>query len=156
MLRAFDSILRPLIETIDSIDSYFDPDLAPAELLPWLAAWVGAEIDDRWPEEVRRALIKETVGLHRERGTAAGLRRALKIVTGQDVLVLENTAGLRLDEGARLGLNTELSDPQPHTIYVTIQGDAAGVDMEALHEVIRRMKPAHATYSVRTTEGQVP
>jgi phage tail-like protein len=152
-LRIFDSVLRPLLEMIGAVDSYLDPALTPAGMVGWLATWVGEELAPAWPEEARRALAGEAVALHRERGTGAGLRRALQLVTGREPLVIENTPGLRLDADARLGINTSLESAAPHTIFVTLPGSAAETDLDAVGEVFRRMKPAHATYSVRTTEA---
>ncbi len=152
-LRIFDSVLRPLIEMIDSVDSYIDPGLGPTPIADWIGLWVGAEVEQSWSEDIRRALIKETVGLHRQRGTAAGLRRALATVTGAEALVIENTPGLRLDADARLGINTTLAAGEPNTIHVTLPQGSDSVDLEAVGDVIRRMKPAHATYAVQITEA---
>jgi hypothetical protein len=66
-------------------------------------------------------------------------------------LVTENTGGLRLDADARLGINTSLQDAEPYTIRVVICG-ADGVDMDAVTDVIERLKPAHAAYSIETAE----
>ena len=151
LLRVFDELLRPLLQTLDALDSYFDPTLTPAELVPWLATWVGEEMPVSWPMAARRAMVKEAATIHRMRGTKAGLKRALELVTGREVLVTENTSGLRLDADAKLGLNTSLQDPEPYTIWVVICG-GDGVDLDAVTDIIERLKPAHAAYSIKTAE----
>lgn len=150
-LRVFDDLLRPLLEQLDALDYYFDPLLTPVELLPWLERWIGEETLRSWPETARRALVKEAAVLHRSRGTKACLERALHLVTGRDVLVIENSAGLRLDDGAELGINTSLEAPEPNTIHIVIRG-GNGVDLTSVTEVIQRLKPAHAAFSIRVTE----
>ncbi len=42
---ALDDILAPVLCTLDSLPAYFDPALAPADFLEYLAAWVGAPGD---------------------------------------------------------------------------------------------------------------
>jgi hypothetical protein len=44
-----------------------------------------------------------------------------------------------------------LQDTEPNTIQVVICG-GDGVDLEAVIEVIERLKPAHAAFSIRTAE----
>jgi phage tail-like protein len=150
MLRIFDAVLRPIIETIDSMDGHFDPRLAPEGLLPFLAAWVG-ESPNR-PIPVLRDLIRQAASLHRDRGTKDGLSTALSFATGAEALVVENTSGLRLDAHARLGINTTLAPFEPNSVHVTLLGARGPVDEEAVAGVVRDFKPAHATYSVRTSE----
>jgi phage tail-like protein len=150
-LRIFDSVLRPIVEAIGSMDAYFDPRLTPGDLLPWLAGWVGAGIQGR--EDVTRLLAAETASIHRARGTKAGMRRALAITTGSEPLVIENTEGLRLDADARLGINTTLAPFQPNALTITLIKGADEIDEEAVAGTIRELKPAHATYSLRISEA---
>jgi phage tail-like protein len=150
-LRVFDSILRPLLEQLDAIDCYFDPDLTPANLLPWLGSWLGEELPRSWPESARRALLREAAAIHRARGTQSGLKRALELVTGREVLVIDSSTGLRLDGEAQLGINSSLEIPDPNTIHVVIHG-GSGVDLGAVTDVIQRLKPAHAAFSIRVVD----
>src|SRR6476620_3318162 len=64
-----DTVLAPVLSTLDNLPAYFDPSLAPADFLPWLSSWVAADIDPAWPEELRRAVVARAVELHRRRGT---------------------------------------------------------------------------------------
>ena len=148
-LRVFDSILRPILQTIDAVDDYLDPDLAPAALVGWLATWVGEDLEERLPEKTRRALVREAGKLHRERGTRAGLRRAIEVLTGVEPLVIENTPGLRLDADSRLCINTALLDSSPNNIYIVVQGGGGAVDSDAISRVVDSLAPAHAKVTVR-------
>ena len=153
LLRLFDSQLRPVIETIDALEAYFDPALAPRALLPWLAAWVGEEIDGVPGEASQRALISQAAELHRRRGTRSGLRQALELLTGKGVLIVENTAGLRLDEDARLGLNTTLEPFEPHRIQIMLPHPLSEAELEEVAEALRKLKPAHCTVFLRSVEA---
>lgn len=88
---------------------------APAEILPWLAGFLGLVLDERWTAAVRRKLIAEATFLFRFRGTVAGLLRFLEITldpssvtepflsqTGNGVVIVENYR-LRGVGGAVLG-----------------------------------------------------
>ncbi|NEC21477.1 phage tail protein, partial [Streptomyces parvus] len=52
-----DTVLAPVLSTLDNLPAYVDPALAPADFLPWLASWVGVEADPAWPVELRRAVV---------------------------------------------------------------------------------------------------
>lgn len=81
-------------------DLLLDPRDAPAEVLPWLASFVGLVLDERWanapspagqpPADVRRQYIEEAVWLFRRRGTLPGLQRFIEIYTGIPVVIVEH------------------------------------------------------------------
>lgn len=64
---------------IDSIHTYFNPDLTPEEFLPWLASWVALSLRDDWEPATKREFIKQIVPLYRLRGTQEGLREVLSL-----------------------------------------------------------------------------
>ena len=68
-----------LEEIIDNIHLYFNPKETPEEFLPWLAGWVALSLRNDWKVEVKRAFIRQIVGLYRLRGTKAGLEKILGI-----------------------------------------------------------------------------
>ena len=60
------------------VGDLWNPDTIPAHLLPWLAWALSVDDWDReWPEAVKRAVIAESVEVHRRKGTRAGMHRAL-------------------------------------------------------------------------------
>lgn len=67
-----DTVLAPVFATLDNLPAYFQPRLAPADFLGWLASWVAVEADPAWPEEVRRSVVERAVELHRWRAPGAG------------------------------------------------------------------------------------
>ncbi|OKJ38996.1 MULTISPECIES: phage tail protein [unclassified Streptomyces] len=77
-----DTVLAPVLSTLDNLPAYFDPALAPADFLPWLASWVGADLDPEPPLELRRAVVARAVELHRWRGTRRGLIEQLRLCFG--------------------------------------------------------------------------
>jgi phage tail-like protein len=74
LVAGLDEVLAPVFLTLDSQDAYIDPALAPADFLEWIASWVGAELDESWPTDRKRQLVRDLVSLYRARGTVTGLR----------------------------------------------------------------------------------
>lgn len=149
-LLIFEQILAPIERTISNIPYYLDPRLTPEALLPWLASWVDLVLDERWPLEKRRLLVRRAADLYRWRGTARGLKAYLQIYAGVEPLVIENTSGMALSPDARLGVNTQVDDLRDHCFVVTLPlADPEALDMEIVHTIIRSMKPAHTAYEVR-------
>lgn len=66
-----------------------NPHAAPPEWLDWLASFIGLGMQPCWPEAARRQMIAEGARLFRGRGTLWSLKRMLEILTGAQVLVLE-------------------------------------------------------------------
>ena len=153
LLRMFDEMLRPLLGTVDAVDCYFDPLITPPAFVEWLGAWVGEELSPSWPDRSRRALVSEAAWIHRARGTHAGIKRAVELVAGCEALVIDNTEGFRLDEDGRLGVNTALQPPERNRIQIVLRGSAADIDLEAVNDVVRKLKPAHCAFSVELADA---
>jgi phage tail-like protein len=162
-LMLFESFWAPIERTIDQLPFYLDPRTAPPDLLPWLACWLDLVLDERWPEEKRRRLLRSAVTLYRKRGTRQGLREYLEIYTGQVPLILEHRAhNFRIGPDARLGPGIALgTENVPHTFAVVLRlppmraqdGRAAEQQEEERRYMIERIieaeKPAHTAYTLR-------
>jgi phage tail-like protein len=150
-LRIIESILGPIEGTIDNLANYFDPRLAPAALLPWLASWVDIELDENWPLDRRRQLVAWAARLHRWRGTRRGLREYLRLYTGRTPLIVENFDGMRLDQDAQLGTTTRIGRgvPRAHCITVTVlANDPDTLNEGVLRRIIETQKPAGVGYTL--------
>jgi phage tail-like protein len=149
-LLIFETILGPIERTIDNIAYYLDPRLTPPELLPYLASWVGLELDENWPLPQQRQLVLWAATLHRWRGTRRGLRQHLRLYTGRTPLIVETFDGLRVGQDAGLGVNTRLGDaPRPHWIAITVLSDRPEeLDERILRQIIELEKPAHIGYTL--------
>ena len=110
-LLIIESVVAPIEKTIDDVADYFDPSVTPEAFLPWLAGWVGQELDEHWPRERWRTLIARAAVLHRWRGTRRALRERVSLYVGRPPLVVENFSGMRIGQDAALGLNTTLGEP---------------------------------------------
>jgi phage tail-like protein len=147
---ALEEVLDPVIAVLDSLEHHFDPDLAPPDLLEFLAAWLGIELDESWPEERRREIVRRAGELHRMRGTRGGLELALAIAFPELPLRIEDAGGVSLsaapddaaapDEAAPgfvVYCDVPITEPTPALLARTIE----------------RLKPVDVTYRLRIRAG---
>ena len=147
-LRIFEDILSPIQATVNTLPERFDPRLAPPAMLRLLETWVGAQRPGRMPDDRWRQMVKNTLWLHRWRGTKRGLRLALEIATGQRPLISEYAAGLVLGSDAALGVNTALEGGTALNFSVMFDCAPETVDRTLVEAIIRDYKPASTSYSV--------
>jgi phage tail-like protein len=153
-LRIFESILDPIEEIVTSIDSYFDPVMAPPHVLPWLASWLSLVLDEEWPLEKRRHLISRAVELYQLRGTLRGLMEYLAIYSGVQPIIVEHYGGIRLGRNSQLGWNTVLGDGRQHSITVNLRvGPQEQIDLRKVKTIIEAEKPAHVAYALEIAEA---
>lgn len=143
-ISALDSVLAPVIGTLDNIDAYFDPDTTPEDFLAWLGSWVAASVDAGWPEDRRRAFVGQAAELYRRRGTADGLRDHVQIHTGGIVEIIENggSSWSATADGKLPGT------PEAVVVVRVIVDDPDAIDKVKLHELVQASKPAHVVHRV--------
>jgi phage tail-like protein len=168
-LMLFESFWAPVETQIDNVRYYFNPGTTPDGFLPWLASWLGLELDERMSIERRRQLIRSAVSLYRRRGTRQALQEHLEIYTGGQVQIVEHRANdFRLGPDARLGPGIALGrGNMPHTFTVilylpSISPSEGDKDEQARRELARRRaietiietgKPAHTAYKLVIREA---
>ncbi|MFF3529992.1 phage tail protein [Streptomyces rubiginosohelvolus] len=148
-----DTVLAPVLSTLDNLPAYVDPALAPADFLPWLASWVGVEADPAWPVELRRAVVARAVELHRWRGTRRGLVERLRLCCGVH-------AEVRDGGGATWSAEPGAALPPPPTgellvrVWPVRADDGAGaVDAHRVLELATAACPVHLTCRVEVLPG---
>lgn len=150
-LRIFEDIHDPIRRTASGLPQYFDAPIAPPELQDRLAEWVGESREGPLAALSRPAwgrLVRESIELHRWRGTRRGLRRALEIATGRTPLITDSGAAMVLGDDASLGSNTRLENGAPFQITVTFECDPDEIDTRLVDAMIRRHRPAHVAHTV--------
>jgi phage tail-like protein len=169
-LMLFESFWAPIETQIDNLPCYFDPQMTPPEFLPWLASWIDLVLDEQWPEERRRQLLRSAVPLYRKRGTQKGLEDYLEIYAGTRPEVVEHRAqNFVLGPAGQLGQGIALGTANvPHTFTVrlrlpAVEGRscdarepdrlAAGGPQELARQrkieaIIDAQKPAHTRFTL--------
>lgn len=120
------------------LSSLWNPNTLPENGLPWLA-WA-LSVDDwqsHWPESVKRDVVAASPGIHRMKGTAGAVRRALKNL-GASVELKEwwQTGGepYTAEMVAYAGVNL---DPQNNTLLTPKM-------QQQLFDAVMRTKPARS------------
>src|SRR3954454_21096106 len=55
---ALEGVLDPIIAILDGLESHFDPDLAPRDILDLLSVWVGVDFDESQTLSARREKVR--------------------------------------------------------------------------------------------------
>ncbi|KOU51838.1 MULTISPECIES: phage tail protein [unclassified Streptomyces] len=146
-VEGLDVVLAPLFNVLDCLEAYFDPALAPEDFVDWLTGWVGTELDGTEPLEIRRHAVATAVSLHRVRGTAQGLSRAVQLAFGVRPEITES--GGATWSARPLG-------PFPGTprssLRVTLRvSDPSSVDPHRLQAVVAAARPAHLPFTAEVS-----
>ncbi|MEU9760751.1 phage tail protein [Streptomyces sp. NPDC047985] len=144
-----DTVLAPVLSTLDNLPAYFDPALAPADFLPWLASWVGADLDPALPEELRRAVVARAVELHRWRGTRRGLIEQLRLCFGVHADIRDGGGVAWSSEPG-----AELPAAPTGELLVRVWAPHGGpVDASRVLDVVAASCPVHLTCRVEILPG---
>jgi phage tail-like protein len=152
LCASFDEVLAPVLLSLDSFPAYLDLALAPEDMLPWLAQWVGMAADRgghlgaaraaRQDPDLQRQQLRASREQHQSRGTRRGIELAVRAAYGVAVEVTENGAATWSTEpgGALPGSRTP-------DLVVTVRVDRPEqVDPDALDAFVAAVKPAHVPH----------
>lgn len=164
-LANLEGILTPIEDRIAAAQMLFDARSAPAEVLEWLAGWLGLAFEPAWEKEEhrRRLLIRHAYTFFQWRGTPRGLRMALRLALDErpDASLFEEQedplrSPIRIDEHFRTGRD---EDRPPEaiahrfTVYIPVPREATAEQLDELKARARRVveleKPAHTLFDVR-------
>jgi phage tail-like protein len=155
-LMLFESFWRPIEGQIEQTPLYFDPQMTPPDVLPWLASWLSLVLDEHCPLDRQRALVQSASSLYQRRGTREGLRDYIKTYTGDKVEVIEHRAeNFVLGSEGTLGPGIALgTGNKPHTFTVIVhprsaEASNASAYAQTIKTIIDTEKPAHTGYTLR-------
>lgn len=160
LLSIFEQSFETTVQAMDAIWAYLDPLMAPESLLPFLAYWVGWEIDPHLSLAQQRYLIRYAIELYRWRGTRRGLRFYLYLYTNLplDEHLPEDEKHISIQEvfsqglvlgRSRLGEDTSVGGGQPYHFIVKLKPDYPNqIDERLVRKIIEQEKPAFCTYDL--------
>jgi len=143
-------------ENLEFVHELFDPRITQAKWLPWLASWLAMRLLEGWDEERRREIIQRTPELYRKRGTAEGLKLALRLFADVQAEIHESEwpyPGLGIGKSSTVGVDTVLSPPVfvSQCFTVDLPDRKAEISRERLRTVqalVETERPAHAHYAL--------
>lgn len=144
-VSGLDDVLAPVLLTLDCMEAYLDPALAPADFVDWLAGWVAVPADEGQPLDLRRDLVRRAADLHRWRGTARGLAAEVALLTGGDVEVTD-TGGVYTSTTPESVPTVPVDGP---AVRITIRvADPSTVDERRLRTAVEASVPAHVVPTI--------
>ncbi|MET8755182.1 phage tail protein [Streptomyces sp. NPDC004667] len=147
-----DDVLAPVISTLDCLEHYLDPALAPDDFLPWLAGWLGVGFGGHLGPDRRRLLLAAAGDLYRRRGTAGGLRDHLELAFGGRVEVEDGTSVTVRTAPSRPADSVGTASGEHPVLTVRITPEAA-VDHAVVERFVAAAKPAHIPHAVEVRAG---
>lgn len=167
---------------IDHLVDLTDPIRCAPQFLPWLASWVGFELDESLPVHQQRELVRRAIRLMRTRGTRAGVEEMVRVLTSAPVKVEERRRPLAvvLGKSTIIGGRTVverfhrddppgayLVDPTAHadTSFFTLRleprerfqarfGERAAQVLRRITNVVSQERPSHVSFVIRFDERQ--
>ena len=89
-LSIFQSEFDEFDRLIDRLWQLFNPGSTPEKDLKWLAGWLALVVNPDWPEAELRSMIKDAFQTYLQRGTVAGLQKAIRDYVGVDAGIVEH------------------------------------------------------------------
>lgn len=156
-LEGLETVLDPVIGTLDALPAYFDPDLAPRDVLDLMAAWLGLTVNESWANERVRDALRLAGRLGQLRGTKQGIELVLRI-SFPDL-------PLRVEDSGKVTWSSDSDAPSaPATNAFVVYCDQTidEAKQSEIARVIERAKPLHVNFRLRVraprkrAEGERP
>src|SRR5436853_5514774 len=143
-------------EHLEFVHELFDPRLTDARWLPWLASWLAMPLLEGWDEEKRREIIQRTPELYRLRGTAKGLKLALRLFADVQAEIHEGEwpyPGMVIGRSSTIGKDSVLSPPVFVSQCFTVElpdkkNEISRERLRTVQALVETEKPAHAHYAL--------
>ncbi len=149
LCESFDDVLAPVLLTLDTFGSYLDPATTPADMIPWLAQWLGLGADLNVDQSLQRDELQIAGSLNVTRGTRRSIELVLEQAFGMPVEVAES-GGARWTPSPGGSLPGE---PDPSITVIVRPAHDATVDTDRLDALVRSVKPAHVRHVVSVQSG---
>lgn len=79
LLANYEGLVTALEDRALALGTLCDPSATPAEFLDWLGRWYAVYLDPGWPPARKRLFLSHALTFFQWRGTARGLRTALRL-----------------------------------------------------------------------------
>lgn len=176
LLFLFQHMMNTVTDAIDRLDELTDPLLCDPKFLPWLASWVGFQLDESLPIHQQRELVRRAIRLMRTRGTRIGMEEMVRVLTSAGVRIEERVVppAMVLGKNTIVGgqdvverfrrkepLGSHLLDPAARapTRYFNLRleardrfaqrfGERADQVLRRIVNVVSQERPAHVRFTI--------
>jgi len=130
------------------VEKTWNPDECPMAFLPWLAKALSVDVwDDNWPDGIKRQALKQSLYLHRIKGTVGAVERMVKLMGYEGATVTEGIEPATYGEGFVVGKTRYAGDFEwaCYSLNVTL-ADWQGIDgrsQKLLTKAVESVAPAH-------------
>ena len=153
-LRKFMAVLQDVVELllgdIDRFADIFDLDRAPEPFLDHMLKDLGNPFAFDLDELQKRRLLSVLVEIYKQKGTAAGIRNAVRFFLGVDVTSVDAFHGTTLVLGeSRLGVDWVLGPSDSFARYafdITVSRKLTDIERQQIRQIVDVIRPAHTHF----------
>jgi phage tail-like protein len=153
-LRKFMAVLQDVLELllgdIDRFADIFDLDRAPEPFLDLMLEDLGNPFAFDLDELQKRRLLSVLVEIYKQKGTAAGIRNAVRFFLGVDVTSVDAFHGTTLVLGeSRLGVDWVLGPSDSFARYafdITVSRQLTDIERQQIRQIVDVIRPAHTHF----------
>lgn len=143
-------VLDLLLAEIDRFPDILDPDRAPEPTLDRMLADLGNPFAFDLTAPEKRRLLAVLVQIYKQKGTAAGIRNAIRFFLGVDVTAVSGFHGTTLILGeSELGVDWALGPSDRFARYafdLTVSRVLTAVERTQIRRIVDLMRPAHTHF----------
>lgn len=148
-LSIFSAIYKGLDEDMNKLPELFEPEKAPAYMLPELAGWMGLDVTGGFlRESTLRVLVKESYDLIRKRGTREALERLTEIITGEKAIIIERNLLPQPVSESQRAVENELYGDDIYGVTVIIKNSKDQYKKSQILYLMNQLKPARCTLKI--------
>ena len=142
--RAIEAATARLADVPVPLRDLWNPETCPAELLPWLAWAFGVdEWESGWTEAAKRAAIRDSVNIHRHKGTVWAIKRVLANAGHGDAQLFEGHSASGYDDTFDHDAGRSYGDPEGWAKYSFVTNRVISVaDGEKIRALLAATAPA--------------
>lgn len=157
-LACLQEVADLLVHGVDRFTDILDPDVAPEPFLDLMLVDLGNPFPFDLSLADKRRLLNVLVAMYREKGTAAGIKNAIRFFLGLEVEILAYSGEALVLGDSLLGETWILGPAGSFSAYsfeVVVPRALAAEERRRLRAIVDYMRPAH-THLARIVEPVIP
>ena len=157
-LACLQEVTDLLLHDIDRFSDILDPDIAPEPYLDIMLVDLGNPFAFDLSAVDKRRLLNVLVAIYREKGTAAGIRNAIRFFLGLEVEIIAYRGESLILGESLLGVDWVLGPSDLFAAYafeVVTPRALSAEERRRLRAIVEYMRPAH-THLARIVEPAIP